>query len=300
MKSIFESTGFSWVKYSEYDLVTADDGQQYVTPAKNSKLTPYDPMADVEPMTVDALNVGLLSLGRKGKKKIQTAIMEFVSKYGLLGFMTALPTTPDFIQFDTAYIPHNHFIKVEFMPSKEYYMLFFPFEKPDLIIGKDEFGLNISDNNELVALTAVSGRLPLALSMSYLREYAEPYEWLEKQFKDFAFSLYTSFIYYDEYDDLDEDTRRSYRFGMAAFGGIAPNYRILLKDKPTIVWEFYSLLRSLQLMISFMITDDKRPLRVCKHCEKAFVAGHVNAVFCSPKCKNQYNVYKNREKKKDE
>jgi len=84
---------------------------------------------------------------------------------------------------------------------------------------------------------------------------------------------------------------------MAAFGGIAPSYRIILKDKPTLSWEFFSLLRSMQLMFSFMLTDDKRPLRFCKHCEKAFIAGHINATFCSPKCKNQYNVYKNREKK---
>jgi len=64
MKSIFESTGFSWVKYSEYELRTTDEGQMYATPAKNSKLAPYDPMAGTEPMIVDAVNVGLLCLGQ--------------------------------------------------------------------------------------------------------------------------------------------------------------------------------------------------------------------------------------------
>ena len=35
------------------------------------------------------------------------------------------------------------------------------------------------------------------------------------------------------------------------------------------------------------------------NCGKAFVAGRPNSVFCSGKCKNQYNVYKSRAKDKD-
>ena len=86
---------------------------------------------------------------------------------------------------------------------------------------------------------------------------------------------------------------------MSAFGGIAPTYHIALLDKPTIVWDFHSLLLGVQMMFSFMLTDDKKPLRCCKHCQKVFMAGHPNAAFCSPRCKNQYNVYKGRAKKKD-
>ena len=91
--------------------------------------------------------------------------------------------------------------------------------------------------------------------------------------------------------------------GMAAFGGIAPTYHIALFDKPaatpTIVWDFHSLLTAIQLMFSFMLTDEEKPLRLCEHCQKAFVASRANNVFCSPQCKNQYNVYKNRAKNRD-
>jgi len=107
----------------------------------------------------------------------------------------------------------------------------------------------------------------------------------------------SSFLYYENYDKNDEPTRDLYRQGMAAFGGIAPTYHIALLDKPTIVWDFHSLLLGVQMMFSFMLTDDAKPLRACRHCQKAFVAGHPNAAFCSPRCKNQYNVYKSRAKK---
>ena len=83
-----------------------------------------------------------------------------------------------------------------------------------------------------------------------------------------------------------------------AFGGIAPTYHIELLERPTIVWDFHSLLLGVQMMFSFMLTDEKSSLKVCKHCGKAFVANRPNSVFCSGKCKNRYNVYKSRSKDK--
>jgi ribosomal protein S27AE len=82
-------------------------------------------------------------------------------------------------------------------------------------------------------------------------------------------------------------------------GGIAPTYHIdLFRDGPAIVWDFHSLLRGVQMMFSFALTDRAKPLRVCPQCGMAFIAPHPNSVYCSAKCKNQNNVYKNRDKKK--
>ena len=83
---------------------------------------------------------------------------------------------------------------------------------------------------------------------------------------------------------------------VAAFGGIAPTYHIELLDKPTIYWDFHSLLLGIQMMFSFMLVDSDQPLRLCKHCQKVFLGSRSNAAFCSPRCKNQYNVYKSRGK----
>ncbi len=96
--------------------------------------------------------------------------------------------------------------------------------------------------------------------------------------------------------------RRSlYRQGISAFGGIAPTYRIALeKDSPVIVWDFHSLLVMVQMCFSFMFTDKDSDMHMCKHCKKAFMASRKENEneFCSPQCKNQFNVYKSREKKK--
>ena len=133
--------------------------------------------------------------------------------------------------------------------------------------------------------------------MSFQREYAERYDWMKQQFIDWAFTYVNSMLYYEDYDTLNEDTRRLMQQSMAAFGGNAPTYHIALLDKPTIIWDFHSLLLGVQMMFSFMLTDSKNPIRLCRHCTKAFVASRPSTVFCSPQCKNKHNVYKSRAKK---
>ena len=114
--------------------------------------------------------------------------------------------------------------------------------------------------------------------------------------RDWAFIFVTSFLYYQDYDKIDEATKDLYRQGMTAFGGITPTYRIALRDKPAIIWDFHSLLLGIQLMFSFMLVDEAKPLKLCKHCQMVFAPKNAKAEFCGQKCKNQYNVYKGRDK----
>ena len=296
MNNLFEQTSSYWVRYSEYELKQDDGGVPYIMPSLKAKPEVYDPLKDAETLVVDMLNVGMLCMNRADEEEIKAAVMAFVSKYGLLGFISALSTTPDFMDYEAAYFPTNHFLREESMPSQKYAELFFPYDMPD--IRKDENGVrwNIKDR-DMIALSLTMNDKPLAMSLSFQREYAERYDWLVTQFKDWAFTFVAGYFYYEDYDKIDDVTRDLYRQGMAAFGGIAPTYRIKLLDKPTIVWDFFSLLLGVQMMFSFAITDDKTKLRLCKHCMKVFAAKHQNSVFCSPRCKNQYNVYKSRGKK---
>jgi len=297
MNNLFQRASSSWVRYSEYEIKKTEKGTRYIKPAPNAKPSIYDPLKEAETLVVDALNVGMLLMGRKGNKSVQTALMEFVHKYGLFGFMTALPTTPQFIEYEAVYLPKNHFIKDETMSTEDYLSLFFPFEQIDFTKKGIESSWNINNDRTMMALAMTFSNEPQAMNMSFKREYAENYDWLLTQFKDWAFTLTASYLYYEDYEDADETTRDLYRQGMAAFGGIAPTYHIKLLEKPTIVWDFHSLLLGIQMMFSFILTDDKKLLRICKHCNKAYIAGHPNAAFCSPRCKNQYNVYKSRGKK---
>ncbi len=153
----------------------------------------------------------------------------FIQKYGFLGFITALPTTADFIIYKSVYLPKNHFIKEESLSTKDYLSYFYPFDKSDFRKEGVESGWSVTDHEGIA----------IAVTMGLQKEYTEKYDWLVKEFTDLAFTFITSFLYYLDYDSIDEDTRNLYCQGISAFDGISPTYRIALKkDSPVIVWDF--------------------------------------------------------------
>ena len=91
MKNLFEQSRSHWVRYDHYELKTAEDGKRYITPGKSAKPDVYNPLKEVPNIVLDALNVGMLMMGRKPEAEVEKAVMEFVTRYGLLGLMTALP-----------------------------------------------------------------------------------------------------------------------------------------------------------------------------------------------------------------
>lgn len=292
MKNIFENSRSCWVRYDRYELKTALDGKRYIIPGKNAKSSVYNPLKEAPGIVLDALNVGMLMMGQKPTAEVEQAILEFVTRYGLLGFLTALPTTPSFMEYEAVYLPKNHFIKAETMSTEDYLSLFFPFEKLDVVKRGVESCWSVSGDRMMMALTMTFSDEPMAKNMSFQRQYAEPYDWVAQQLKDWAFNLSTSFFYYN--DPLDDDSKQLLRQSMKAFGGIAPTYYIELLDKPMLFWDFHSLLLGIQMMLSFMLVDDAKPLKLCKHCQRVFMSNRSNVEFCSPRCKNQYNAYKSR------
>ena len=298
MKSLFERTSSNWVRYSEYEWKEAKDGNLYLMPAKTAQPSIYDPLSDYQQIVLDAINIGRMKAQKKSDREIQKAIQQFAVKYGLLGLMTALPTTPSIMDYEAVYLPKNHFIREESMSTMDYLNLFFPFDKPDVVKRDIESMWNISNDRVMMALAMTMSDKPMVVNMGFQREYGERYEWMQQQFEDIAFTYLTSMLYYEDYDTLTAEQKMLMQQGMEAFGGIAPTYKIRLLDKPTIVWDFHSLMLGVQMMFSFMLVDKDQNLCLCKNCQKVFLGSQSNAAFCSARCKHQYNDYTSREKPK--
>ncbi len=265
----FEHSNSTWVRYSEYEWKEATDGRLYLTPCADAQPDLYDPLKEYRQLVLDALCIGRLCMKEdQNDEEIQAEIKAFAEKYGLFGLMTALPTTASFMDYEAVYLPKNQLVRKETMSTEEYLSLFFPFDKLDLVKRGVESLWNIEGDIKMMALAMTMSNAPMAVNMCFQRQYAESYEWMKQAFKDWAFNATTVFFYYNDYDNL--------------------------------IWDFHSLLLGIQMMLSFMLTDEHNPLRLCKQCMKPFIASRPSAIFCSPRCKNQYNVYKNRAKDKDE
>ena len=101
MNNLFEHTSAPWIRYSSYEYKTATDNNLYITVSKNAKPEMYHPMLEAEQLVIDAVNVGLAAMHKVPEEELKEAVLDFIKKYGFLGFMTALPTTADFITYES-------------------------------------------------------------------------------------------------------------------------------------------------------------------------------------------------------
>ena len=288
MKQLFERVSSYWVRYDKYEIRTDAKGTKYITAAADAKPDIFDPLEDAQAMVLEALNVGRLFFGNKApEKEREAAVLRFVHHYGLLGFITALPSTPKFMLYEKVYLPKNHFIREESLETEQFLDYFFPFKKLNLRKRGVESIWEVEGDTDAVALAMTFASDPDAMSMSFQKEYAEPVDWIAKALKDMTFPFITSKYFYEHGDAFDADEKKLMAQGVAAFGGFAPTYRIALLDKPTIVWDFHSLLIGLQMMFSFMMAEDKTPRRMCDSCDTIFVATRKTQRYCCDKCRRK-------------
>ena len=286
MRNLFEHTSASWVHYSDYEW-KEKDGQFYLLPIKDAVPKPYDPMKEAESIVLAAMDIGMMLFRKKPETEVREAMREFACKYGLLGIMTALPTTAKFIDYEKVYFPYNEIVKTESMETLDYLKLFFPFQMPEFSKDGVQSLWNTPDRM-MIALAMTYRTEPQAMVMSFMRDYGERYDWLVAVIKEWTFMMITEYYYYDEEHPANEEARDLYRKGMAAFDGNAPTYHMELRDRPTIVWDFHSLMLNIKLMFSFMLTDKNAPLRLCRECAKPFIAPRTNSYFCSPACREKH------------
>ena len=153
MKQLFERVSSCWVRYDKYVIRTDAKGTKYVTAAEGARPDIFDPLEDAQTMVLEALNVGRLFFGDKAPESVrEAALLQFVHHYGLLGFITALPTTPKFRLYEKVYLPKNHFIREEVLGTEPFLDYFFPFKKLNLRKRGVEYTLEVEGDTDAMAL----------------------------------------------------------------------------------------------------------------------------------------------------
>ena len=70
-------------------------------------------------------------------------------------------------------------------------------------------------------------------------------------------------------------------------------------DGPVIEWQTEGVGAAVELAYTLMLCSNERRFGLCKHCRRPFAVKNPKAEFCSPQCRNRYNVYKTRDKYKN-
>ena len=213
IRDFFKHGSSGWLKYDSYEYRSDKSGIVYITPSSKAKPDFYDPLESADQIITDAVNIGLSAMHEEDEAILKDEVLSFTQKYGLPGLMTSLPTTADFIEYERVYLPKNHFIKEEAMTTKKYLSYFFPFEKPEFRKKGAESVLNITDKTD-IGIALATQHDPQAVTMTFLHNYAERYDWILTSFRDLAFTLTTSFLYYQDKDRLDDEELALYRQGI--------------------------------------------------------------------------------------
>ena len=295
MKMNIEQRLIAWPRYSSYEIIADQNGTRYIRPTADAHPWPVNSVRRKEELVIDAVNVGMLVLGKKSDAVIEKAVLDFVHKHGLLGMMTALPNAPDYMEYEITFLPKNRFIRQRHMKTDDYQKIFFPFHDLEQMRAKLEREPNWDDPEDISLWQMMMNHCdqPDGVMLTTLREYAEPYDWVVDQFKDWAYMVFTTFFFYKDGFIEDLQLRISLQEGMEAYGGVAPGYIILLREKPTLWWHFHSLHQCIHMMLSFMLADEENPLRMCKYCKKIYIAEDESEWFCSDKCKANFEQAEN-------
>ena len=288
INELFYDTGIGWMVRRKYVYRKGPDGIEYLTGALGPSvgIRPRK-IPSWEDVIIKAVNVGLLCLADKSDRIIHDAILEFVSEYGLLGFMPALPTAPDFLSYDKVYLPTNGFIKEKCMDTESYFRLFYPFQMPHGVEFEDKEKRKPGESPLVFMKTfnRASVGEPPERFLTDRAEYAERYDWLVAQFKDWAFVLTASRFYEENLDRMEAMERVLIQIGMSAYEGVMPSYHLNLNGKLALTWKFNSLMQTIQMIYYLMFMDQDLQIRICKHCGRAYLLRDVSDPYCSDTCR---------------
>lgn len=254
-----------YIRYSEYEIRENKQRESVVIPTRTAQLKTYDSTENAEEILTALLNTGR-SMKDATVEKAEKLILDFVNRYGLLGAIAELPLNKDFYNRELVFIDNNLFTANGVMATEDFEDLFFEKGKP-----KITKSFKLTD---------------------YIKSknYSEPITWIAEYIHELYEILLLSVKYKTEPDAIS----------FLLNGRLKTNirYRLTVTDRIQMQYEFYSLIGVLNYTMANLLSAEGAPLKICKHCHKAFISQNKRAEFCSERCRNQFNVYKSRAKVK--
>lgn len=282
-----------WIKYSDYEIKKDENGSSYIVPKEDSIFTIYNPFDKSNKLVFDLIEIGDKALNKEiDKEIINNMVLDFVKEYGLLGIITSSVYNKNIIGESKVLLTDNNPFKTteKIMDEDKYLSLFIPFAKEDEVylrkLGKHMTLFKAEDSPKFY------GKRPLVLDLVFSRFYCEKLEWII----DFAKTIATHINQILIYKDINLTEGVTIMAGKFKAEKIGMTIGVL--NNPYIEWDFDSLKTAIEIIYSFAVTDKDNTIKRCEHCKKVFIAKSEKEKYCSPSCRNCYNVTKSRNKKK--
>ena len=287
--SVFE--GKNIFKFAKYDIKEIGKKKYIVPDSINKKHSSGASLIDLEKDFEESVLIDLLNIGKLAfynENDIEKSVLDFVNKYSTLGFINDLPLNKYFFLDDKIVLKDYNYIGnsdlTTVVDRKKYFKLFFPTCDDSQIkeLINDAIKLAETPAMEKYILSDVNK----FLAGSNL--YCEPLD-MFIQYAKYLYSLLNNISNGDNYN-IDELLKQ---FEIN-------NIKMSLSRKETLSVEFQitCLKQYADYYFAKTVAQDINLLKICKFCNKAFLAVNPKAEYDTPQCKNKANVYKSRAKNK--
>ena len=286
--SAFE--GKNIFKFAKYDIKEIGKKKYIFPDSINKEQSSGAPLIDIEKDFEESILIDLLNIGKLAfynETDIEKSVLDFVNKYSTLGLINDLPLNKYFFLDDKIVLKDYNYIGnsdlTTVVDRKKYFKLFFP---------------TCNDNqikeliNEVTKLTETPAMEKYILSdvnklLAGSNLYCEPLD-MFIQYAKYLYSLLNNISNEDNYN-IDELLKQ---FEIN-------NIKMSLSRKETLSVEFQitCLKQYIDYYFAKTVAKDINLLKICKFCNKAFIANNPKAEYDTPQCKNKANVYKSRAKK---
>ncbi|WDV44290.1 CGNR zinc finger domain-containing protein [Clostridiaceae bacterium M8S5] len=295
--SLKGSFSTDWIRYSEYEYKTAEDGSTYIIPSRDAVFSMYNPFDVAQELLMDLMKIGDMAIKLEGdsNKNFETLkkpLMIFVRKYGLLGLISASAYNRNIIgEKNILMIENNHITKKEIINAEEYVNMFIPFiNEGDIKIGEYKNKVYLAKSEDSPSFY---GKRPVVMDLIFSMFYSEKIDWII----DFAKLIVKHFnqllMFRNSLNYLIENvTIMAGQFHAEKIG-----FTINQLDKTFIAWQFDSLKTAIETIYAFAVTDEKIILNRCSNCKEIFIAKSDREKYCNTSCRNRANVRKSRNKK---
>lgn len=231
--------------------------------------------------------------------KYQDMILDFVNKYGMFGELTYRLLNTHIISSGKALtqgysnideMSASTYIKPYFMGNEDIQRIDFDHGVNEDILkyvyGSDNPNvdlLNNFDKGEDFSIVfskcyteKLANILVMARALYRIFNSVENISWTENEDKK---------AIYQKYANMFNPNNVAFNFDFA-------------DEKTFLNWNFNSLFQAIELILAFNETNERKEVKMCKHCFKPFIAKNLNSDYDTASCRNVANVYRSRAKNK--
>ena len=288
MKLEYGFNNESFPRFSKYEIKIIN-GIKYVVPIISDdsyskySVIDFEDYEENEKLLIDFINLGKLSL--EEKENAENLLLDFVNQYGLLGLIHDLPVNRYYTLDKKVLLKEfNNITGIEYydclntMDIITYFKVFFPTATDEEI--KDL----IEKSNNIICQQSMEKFIVSELNKLYYEN--EKYYEQAEMIISYAQTLYKILKELKKVDNENID--------YSLIEKLESNHiRTNLKyDGVTI--HIRSLKEYIDENFKLYAIQEKKYLKLCKHCGKAFVASNPKAEYDTFSCKNQENVYNSR------